>query len=89
VWVSVAVCHDPDRNGNIVAKLTHVLAGTPADNNGNDKGRKDHGYAQWPPKHAPAYIFKKPENNVQVFHFTIADGDVVGLFVCHVSTYEL
>ncbi len=52
----VAVCNDPYGNGNIVAKLTHVLPGAPADNNGNDKGWYNHSYAQRPPKHAPAYI---------------------------------
>ena len=84
----IAICNDPYGNGNIVAKLTHVLPGAPADNNGNDKGRKNHGYAQWPPKHAPAYIFKKPENNVQILHFSKANGDVVGLIVWHNTNFN-
>ena len=77
----VTVSCNPNCNGNIVAKLTHVLPGAPADNNSNDKGRKNHGYSQRFPNHTPAYIFKQPENNMQILHFTKTDGDVIGFFV--------
>ncbi len=83
----IAICNDPYGNGNIVAKLTHVLPGAPADYNSNDQGWYNHSYAQRPPKHAPAYIFKKPENNVQVFHFAKAGRDVVGLIVWHNTNF--
>ena len=68
-----------------MAKLTHVLPGTPGDHNGNDKGGEDHRNTQWPPDHTPANIFKKPEYNVEVFHLSVAEGNVIRLLVWHVS----
>ena len=85
----VTVSCNPNCNGNIVAKLTHVLPGAPAYNNGDNKCRDNHDNAQCFPTHTPAYIFKQPENNMQVFHLTVADGDIVGLFLWHVSSYKL
>lgn len=65
----------PKYNSNIMAHLTYILPRTKGDDNGNDQRRKDHCYTQGPPDHAPAYIFKKPENNVKIFHFSIAERD--------------
>ncbi len=76
----VTVCSDPHRNSKIMTKFTHVLPGTPGNNDRNDKGREDHGNPEWPPYHAPANILKKPEYYVQVFHLSVTKWNIISLF---------
>jgi hypothetical protein len=66
-----------------VAKFTHILPGAPRNYDRNDQGREDHRNTQGSPDHAPTDIFKKPENNVQVFHLTIMKWNIIILFGCH------
>ena len=61
----------PGSYGKVMAKLTHVLPGAPGYDNGNDQCRKDHGNSKRLPDHAPGYIFKQPEYDMQVFHFPV------------------
>lgn len=73
----VAVGHDPHTNGQVMAKFTHNMACTPGYNERNNKGGKNHQNAQRFPDHTPGEVFKKPENNVQVFNKTPLAGNAV------------
>ena len=84
----VAVGTDPDSDGKVMAELTHVLAGSPGNHNGNNQCGKDHRYTQWSPDHTPGYVFKQPEYDVQVLHLPETEGNIVGLFCGHTS-YKL
>ena len=79
----VRICRYPEYNGNIVAYFTNVLPGTNGNYDRDDKRWKDHGDTQWPPDHAPADIFKKPEHDVEVFHFAVANGNAVCCLFIH------
>ena len=61
----------PEYDSQVMTNFTHELAGSYCNEYSKKQGWKDHSNAQWPPYHAPADIFKQPENNVQVFHFTV------------------
>lgn len=54
----VTVCSDPHGNGKIVAKFTHVLPGTPGNNDRNDQGWKYHCNTKGSPDHTPTNIFE-------------------------------
>jgi len=54
----------PNNNSKIMAEFAHYMPGAPGYYYGNNKRRKNHGYAYWSPKHAPAKIFKQPKNDV-------------------------
>lgn len=73
----VRVGGDPDGDREIMTKLRHVLSCSPGDDDGNDQRGKDHRNTQGPPYHTPGYIFEKPEDDVQVFHFAIAERNYI------------
>jgi hypothetical protein len=79
----VGVGANPEYDGQVMAYFADELAGAETDDNGNCQGRNYHGDAQQLPVHAPADVFKQPEHDVQVFHFTEAEGDAVGGLVRH------
>ena len=58
-----------------MAYFTHVLPGTKSNNDRDQQRGNNHYDSQWPPYHTPTDIFKKPENNVEVFHFTKTEWD--------------
>ena len=80
----VTIGCDPDSNGQVMTKLTHILAGSPGNNDCNGQGRKDHGNPQWPPDHTPTDIFKKPEYNMQVLHPAVTEWNIIDLFGRHI-----
>lgn len=69
---------DPDRDGKIMAEFSHELSCAPCYDDRNDQRREDHRDPQWPPDHAPGDIFEQPENDMEVFHFAVGNGDSVG-----------
>lgn len=83
----IRVGRNPEGNRNIMTNLTNILTGTVCNNDRNSKCWNYHRNAQWPPHHAPAYIFQKPENDVEVFHFSIMQGNVVGS-IFHAGMFE-
>ena len=83
----IAVGSYPYTNSKIVAKLTNIIPGTPGDNNRDEQCGDYHRYAKRPPNQAPADIFKQPENNMQVFHFAVAEGYSVAFFFAGFSLY--
>lgn len=85
----VGICRNPENNSQVMANLTHVPAGSYRYQDGKEQGREYHGDTQRFPEHTPADVFKQPENNMQVFHPAVADGDGVGLYVSHENSYEL
>lgn len=74
----VRVGGDPDGDGKVMAEFRHILPCSPGNHHGDDQCWKDHGNTQWTPYHAPGNIFKQPENDVQVFHPAVAEGNGVG-----------
>jgi hypothetical protein len=80
----VTVCGDPDCNGKIVAELTYVLPRSPGNDDRYDEGREDHCNTQWLPDHTPTDIFKKPEDNVEVFHLAVAKRNGISLLGRHI-----
>lgn len=83
----VTVGTDPKRDRNVMTQFTHVLACSPGNHNRYDQCRKDHGNAQWSPDHAPGYVFKQPEYDVQVFHFAVTQWNIINRFICHTCEY--
>ena len=75
----------PEYNGKVVADLTHKIFVFKSDPDGDCQCGYNHYDAQWPPHHTPADIFKQPEYNMQILHFTEAEWDSVVLFVGHGS----
>jgi hypothetical protein len=79
----------PQCNSQVVAKFRHKMPGPPGDDDGDDQCREDHGYTQGLPDQAPANVLKKPEYDVKVFHFPVAQGDGInrGLLISHPRIY--
>lgn len=71
----VRVGADPDGDGQVMAEFRHVPPGAPGNDDRYHQGRNDHDNPQWFPYHTPGHIFEKPENNMQVFHFSVAQRD--------------
>jgi len=67
----------PEGNGKIMAQLGYHGAGAVSDDNGYDQRREYHYNAQWFPYQAPADVFQQPENYMEVFHFTVPEGNGV------------
>jgi hypothetical protein len=79
----IRVGADPDGYGKVMGQFRHVLPCSPGDDNGNDECGKDHGDAQGFPDHAPGHVFEKPEDDMEVFHFAVAEGDSISGFFTH------
>ncbi len=77
----VTVGGNPDRDGQIVAELAHVLPCSPGNLYGNNQCGDYHDNAQWFPDHAPTDVLEQPENNMEVLHFPVLEWDVVGRFL--------
>jgi hypothetical protein len=76
----------PKYDSNIMAYLTHILSISVCDNDGNNECRKDHSNTKRAQNHTPADIFKQPKNNMKVFNFSVADGNVVSFF-CQIVNF--
>jgi len=82
----VRVGRDPKTDGKVMAHFTHVLPGTKSNDDRDQQRGNDHNDTQRPPDHTPADIFKQPENNVQIFHLAVAEGNAVG-FITHAALF--
>src|SRR4030095_5825966 len=65
----IRVCRDPKSNRKIVRQLRFHISCSPCNDDGDAECGKYHCNTQHFPDHAPAYIFKEPENDMHIFHF--------------------
>ena len=77
----VRVGTDPESDGEVMTELRHVLPGSPGNDDGNDQRGKYHCYAKRLPYHAPRYVFKKPEYDMQVFHLPVTERDGIDIIL--------
>ncbi len=67
-----------------MAEFAHHFSGTPCNDDGYDQCWKDHDDAQWFPDHAPGNVLEQPEDDMQVFHFPVLQGNMVlGFLAAH------
>src|SRR4051812_23555865 len=77
----VAVGSYPGSDGQVMAKFTHHLPGTPGNLYGDNQCGNNHYNAQWLPNHAPTDILEQPEYNMEVFHFSVFEWNMVNRFL--------
>lgn len=65
----------PEGDSQVMAKLRNQVAGTVGYYNRDHQSGDDHDDAQRFPYHTPAYIFKQPENDMEILHFTVLERD--------------
>jgi hypothetical protein len=61
------------------------MSGSPGNNDRDDQRRKNHQYAQRFPDHAPGHIFQQPKHDMQIFHSSKFQGNLVDFFGLHAT----